>query len=77
VNTPPCPSCLSSYTMSLSQIVIAASTSAGVLGVTMFSAIWRLTNGCYCWITSILVVRLAWGLIRQSPHTSMCLNMGR
>jgi hypothetical protein len=33
-------------------------------------------NGCYCRVATILVVQLAWGLIRQSPRTYMCLNIG-
>jgi hypothetical protein len=77
VNTPPCPSCPSAFRMSSSQSAAAASFSAGVLGVAMLSAIQQLTNGCYCQITSVLVARLAWGSIQQSPRTSMCLNMER
>jgi hypothetical protein len=77
VNTPPYPSCPSPFTMSSSQIAAVASSATGVLGVAMLSTIRRLTNGCYCQIASILVARLAWDLIQQSPRTSMCLNMGR
>jgi hypothetical protein len=77
MNTRPCPSFPSPFMMSSSQIAATASSSTGVLGVAMLSAIRRLTNGCYYQITSVLVARLAWGSSRQCPCTSMCLNMER
>jgi hypothetical protein len=76
VNTPPFPSCHSPFRMSWSQITPGASSSSGNLGFAMLSAIRWLRNGCYCHVATILMVQLAWGLIRQSPHTSMYLNMG-
>jgi hypothetical protein len=60
VNTPPWPYCPSLLRMLWSQIVATGSSCAGALGFTMLSAIWWLTNGGYCRITTVLLVQLAW-----------------
>ena len=76
VNTPSYPSCPSPFRMSWSHIALEASSSIGTLGFAMLSAIQWQRNVCYYRVATILVVYLAWGSIQQSPHTSICLNMG-